>query len=169
MRIRFLALSGLALVGILGAPSMAQTSSQGSFITQESADQWRASKLVGLNVYSPDNAKIGTIREIILDRNGSAEAAVIGVGGFLGVGEKDVAVPFKSIRWSDERVGASNNRATTGTNINGNPPKTVYRGYPDHGLLSMTKDELKNAPAFHFAGDTSARDRTNNPRPNRNQ
>ena len=50
--------------------------------------------MIGLNVYNPNKERIGDISEILLDNNGNAEAAVLGVGGFLGIGTKDVAVPL---------------------------------------------------------------------------
>ena len=74
----------------------------GQFITQQSPGQWRASKLVGVDVYGTDNAKIGDLREVLVNRDGAAEAVVIGVGGFLGIGEKDVAVPFMALEWASE-------------------------------------------------------------------
>jgi sporulation protein YlmC with PRC-barrel domain len=68
------------------------------WITQEAPDQWRASKMVGLNMYNKDNEKIGDVAELILDRGGKLEAVVVGVGGFLGLGEHDVAIPFSQIK-----------------------------------------------------------------------
>ena len=53
---------------------------------------WRASKLMGLDVYNENNEKLGDVNEIILDKSGKVTAVVIGVGGFLGMGEHDVAV-----------------------------------------------------------------------------
>jgi hypothetical protein len=52
--------------------------------------QWRASKLIGLNVYNEQNEKLGGINEVLLDKSGKATGVVIGVGGFLGMGEHDV-------------------------------------------------------------------------------
>ena len=48
------------------------------------SSQWRASKLVGLNVYNEQNEKLGDISEILLDKSGKVEGVIIGVGGFLG-------------------------------------------------------------------------------------
>src|SRR5215208_8488750 len=96
------------LVGMVLATSSASAQSSstppspGPFITQQSPGQWRASKLVGVDVFGTDNAKIGDIREVLVNRDGATEAVVIGVGGFLGIGEKDVAVPFKSLEWVTE-------------------------------------------------------------------
>jgi ribosomal 30S subunit maturation factor RimM len=51
------------------------------WMTQEAAGQWRASKLIGLNVYNNDNEKIGGITELIVDRSGKLDAVVVGAGG----------------------------------------------------------------------------------------
>jgi ribosomal 30S subunit maturation factor RimM len=54
-------------------PAGAQTNSaDGQFITQQSPDQWRAYKMIGVNVYNPNNEKIGDVSEILLDKNGNA-------------------------------------------------------------------------------------------------
>ena len=60
------------------------------------AGQWRATKLDGLNVYDPSNEKIGDISELIVGRDGKIDAVVIGVGGFLGIGEHNVGGAVRS-------------------------------------------------------------------------
>src|SRR3954468_708930 len=120
----------LTATALIAAPALAQTAAPpaaqtgaGKFMTQQSATQWRASKLVGLSVYSTNNERIGDVNDVLLDRSGNAEAVVIGVGGFLGIGEKDVAVPYKSVEWkmtSDTARTSANTSAPAGTAAN--PP-----------------------------------------------
>jgi sporulation protein YlmC with PRC-barrel domain len=50
------------------------------------------------NVYDPSDVKVGEINDVLVDNDGKIGAFIIGVGGFLGIGEKDVAVPFNSVR-----------------------------------------------------------------------
>ena len=72
---------------------------------------WRASKMVGLNVYNDKNESVGSINDLLTDKSGNIKAVVIGVGGFLGVGEHLVAVPFDKIKFVSEPVaytGAAN-------------------------------------------------------------
>ena len=71
----------------------------------------------GLNVYNDANEKIGDISELLVDQTGKVEAVVIGVGGFLGMGEHDVAVPFDQIKFVNEPRAAATaaNTTTTGT------------------------------------------------------
>jgi len=172
------------LVGtaLAATPVLAQTSpappSPGQFITQQSPGQWRASKLVGIDVYGTDNAKIGDIREVLINRSGSAEAVVIGVGGFLGIGEKDVAVPFKGLEWVTEPMTPATTTLPSPVAPEGGSPVptapgtttgapgsiaerdraavAVSRGYPDRAVLRMTKADLQNAPTFRYAAETSA-------------
>lgn len=149
-------------------PAIPTVSAPGSatFMTEMRAGMWRASKLEGMDVYNNGNEKIGDISELILDQSGRVEAVVIGVGGFLGLGEHNVAVPFEQIRWSSEPVrsartsppppstaapgGAPDRGDVTGA-IRSTPGDMATRGYPDHALLNMTKEQLRAAPEFKFA------------------
>ncbi len=54
------------------------------------------------NVYDPNDSKIGEISDVLVSKEGRIEAFIVSVGGFLGVGEKDVAVPFSAIRATDK-------------------------------------------------------------------
>ena len=65
---------------------------------------WRTSKVVGLKVYNDDNSSIGSINDLLTDKSGNIKAAVVSVGGFLGVGTHLVAVPFDKIKFVNEPV-----------------------------------------------------------------
>jgi PRC-barrel domain len=77
------------------------------------------------NVYDPNQQKIGEIMDVLVSPNGQIDAAIVGVGGFLGAGEKDVAVSFSAIK----------------------PTKKNDKTYL---TLDTTKDALKNAPGFKY-------------------
>ena len=77
---------------------------------------WRASKLIGLNVYNEQNEKLGDISEILLDKSGKVDGVVIGVGGFLGMGQHDIKVDMAKLKFVDEPVRTS---ATTTTTTHG--------------------------------------------------
>ena len=106
--------------------------------------------MVGLNVYNDENEKIGSIAELIVDRSGKLDAVVVGAGGFLGLGERDVAIPYGQINWVFTPVGR-------GRSSNGVIPADTARStsdrelYPDHAVLNMTKEQLKMAPAFSYS------------------
>jgi len=147
------------------------------FITHSEPNIWRASKLVGVDVYNENRDKIGDINEVLIDGQGKIDAVVIGVGGFLGIGEHNVAVPFNSLQWSTRPINARTSTTTTvpatrpdPVTTSAVPPATApststvggastadslaigaYRGYPDHAVLpNASKDQLKAAPAFIY-------------------
>jgi sporulation protein YlmC with PRC-barrel domain len=126
------------------------------WMTQEAAGQWRTSKMIGLNVFNNSNEKIGAISELIVDRSGKLQAAVVGAGGFLGLGERDVAVPFDQIDWVSQPVASTSTTPTTTGAASNNRTEAVIdnasaRSYPDHAVLNMTKEQLKAAPEFKFS------------------
>lgn len=128
---------------------------------------WRTSKMVGLNVYNDKNEKIGSINDLLMDKGGTIKAAVIGVGGFLGVGERLIAVSFDKVKFSDEPVPSTTtsntsppaNRpassTTTGSaNKTSSEPSTTSKSnqwYPDHAVFDANKDELQKMPEFKYS------------------
>lgn len=118
------------------------------YITRNTPDVWRTTKLDGVNIYNDQNEKIGSVDEVLINRDGQVDAVVIGVGGFLGIGERDVAVPFDAIQWqmtSPATTGASSSTASSSSHSgNADAPK---RGV----LPGASKDQLKNAPEFKYA------------------
>jgi sporulation protein YlmC with PRC-barrel domain len=124
-------------------------------------DMWRSSKLIGLNVYNDQNEKLGDISEILLDKSGKVDGVVIGVGGFLGMGQHDIKVGMSKLKFVHEPVRTSSTTtSTTGSAATGtaNRPATTTttsttksKWYPDHAVLSgATKDALKNMAEFKF-------------------
>ncbi|MGE3832121.1 MAG: PRC-barrel domain-containing protein [Parvibaculaceae bacterium] len=83
-----------------------------------------ASNFIGSTVYSTANENVGDINDLVFDADSKVNAAVIGVGGFLGMGEKDVAVPLDKITVSKDENGA-----------------IKY-------VISATREQLDAAPAF---------------------
>jgi sporulation protein YlmC with PRC-barrel domain len=132
-------------------------------------DNWRASKVVGVSVYNDNNESLGSISDLLMDKSGNIKAVVIGVGGFLGVGEHLVAIPFDKIKFVNEPVaytgvaGAPNAPggrpapATTTGAATANPPPAAATTaksnpwYPDHAVFNATKDELKAMPEFKYS------------------
>lgn len=148
-------LTAAALAVALATPAFAQTpgmqpsqkSSTDKFVQKQQATDWRGSKLIGATVYGGDNASIGEINDVLIGNDGAIRAAVIGVGGFLGVSEKNVAVPFDALK------------------ITGKPDSSSIQKI----TASYTKDELKAAPAFAYAdtvgSQTTGSGLTSPPRP----
>jgi sporulation protein YlmC with PRC-barrel domain len=163
--------AGLAASALLATVAFAQTPTTSSSSNMAPAasnssyqGNWRASKLAGLSVYNNNNESIGSINDLLMDKSGNIKAVVIGVGGFLGVGEHLVAVAFDKVKFVDEPVaftGASNtpmNRpaspTTTGSAGTNTPPASASKPnpwYPDHAVFNATKDELKAMPEFKYS------------------
>jgi hypothetical protein len=141
------------------APAAAPSQSMGQtgqikYITQNSPNLWRASKLDGVGVYNEQNEKIGDITEVLLDRQGKVEAVVIGVGGFLGLGQRDVAVPFDALEWqmSDrDSVAGMTTRSTTTTTTTTGAASTDAGAVRPADRAAAPADQMAAAPADRSA------------------
>jgi len=107
-------------------PSTGQASTgKADFVASQKPDQWVASKFKGTDVLGADNQKIGDISDILFDKTGKIEAFVVSVGGFLGVGAKEVALAPSSFDVVPGQNGAADKLKT-----------------------SMSKDQLQQAQNF---------------------
>ncbi len=129
--------------------------------------KWRASKLMGVDIYGADDKKVGDVTEVIFDKQGKIEMVTVGVGGFLGIGSKDVAIPFDQVTWSDQPMASAAPAPAGGAGTGGSAggmsgagtsaaPSTASAPkepamYPDHGKITMTKEQLSAAPAVTYA------------------
>src|SRR5215471_4955426 len=75
-------------------PAVTSKPGDSQIVNAQSKDEWLASKLKGMTVLGSDDQKIGSIVDILLDKTGHAKAFVVGVGGVLGLGAKEVAVDW---------------------------------------------------------------------------
>ena len=135
------------------APSATTTPStapgDAKFINSQNADQWLSSSFIGVDVIGPDDAKIGDVADILFDKNGNIVGYVVGVGGFLGIGAKNVALAPSSF----QVVPASTGSATTGS--------ASSTGSDDVKLkLNMTKDQLQQAASFESKRDQDSKARS---------
>ena len=76
-----------------------------STLTQMPATEMKAEELVGTTVYGANDENIGEIGDIVLTQDGKVDAVIIDVGGFLGVGEKPVAVGFDNLAFMADKDG----------------------------------------------------------------
>ncbi|WP_298245298.1 PRC-barrel domain-containing protein [uncultured Bradyrhizobium sp.] len=131
--------------------------------TTTASGQWRTSKMDGLKVYNEANENIGTISDLLMDKSGDIKIAVIGVGGFLGMGEHLVAVPYEKLKFVNEAVASTTTTKPATTTTTGaatgtadtKPAATTTsstsKWYPDHAVFNASKDELKNMPEFKYS------------------
>lgn len=78
--------------------SKMDSASNVQFLNEQNDSDWLATDLIGKNVVNNDNESIGDVNNLVTDRDGKIVAILIGAGGFLGIGEKDVAVRFEDIK-----------------------------------------------------------------------
>lgn len=114
----------MAVVAIFTFPAFAATNVE--MMRQMPSDSVTVTDWYKQDVYDPNNNKIGEVMDVLVDKSGKVTSLIVGVGGFLGAGEKDVAVPFDAVKV---------------TNKNNSKWRLV---------MSTTKDDLKNAPGFKY-------------------
>lgn len=107
------------------APGAAMPGASARFITAAQSTHWIASRMDDADVYNGRDEKIGDVEDLIATDAGQVEAVVISVGGFLGLGERYVAVPMSAVRVTRERD-------TTRV------------------MLDMTREQLREAPEFRY-------------------
>ena len=110
------------------APASTVSAGSAQFVNTQKPDQWLASKFKGTDVIGADNEKIGDVSDILFDKTGKIEAFIVSVGGFLGMGAKDVALAPAAFE------------VVTGDKSKNESDKLK--------LASMTKDQLKQAANF---------------------
>ena len=173
------ALAGTALLATVASAqtpaattSRTNTASSDTVSSSQLQGDWRASKVVGLSVYNDNNEKLGSINDLLMDKGGNIKAVVLGVGGFLGMGEHLVAVPLDKVKFSsepiaytgtasnsapggerqhDEAAGCNSATSTTTGSAGGAAATKSNPWYPDHAVFGATKDELKAMPEFKYS------------------
>ena len=114
------AIVAASALAALGSAAYAATT-----MTAAPPESWTVTNYYKQNVYDPKEAKIGTVDDVLVDKSGKVNGLVVGVGGFLGAGEKDVIVPFTAV-------------------------KTEKKDDKWWLTLDETKDSLKDAPGLKY-------------------
>ena len=112
-------------IGPLLAVAMVTGAFAATTVLKEGPTGWTVTNYYKQAVYDPKESKIGDIDDVLVDKSGKITGLVIGVGGFLGAGEKDVIVPFTAV-------------------------KTTKKNDKWWLTLDETKDDLKGAPGFKY-------------------
>ncbi|SDB15703.1 PRC-barrel domain-containing protein [Bauldia litoralis] len=137
---KLLATTAMVAVTATGAyvvtpsPYAAAATMASGYVQQIDTTDHYASDIIGSTVYSSaeaDGEAIGDVNDLVVAPDGGIAAVVIGVGGFLGIGEKDVAVPFDRLTWRTDEDGET---------------------WP---VLAATQEELESAPAFERDAQTA--------------
>ena len=161
---RLLAAASIAALAVVSTAVAQDTKSTTTTTTHATAatekmdlkGTWRSSKLMGLDVYNRADEKLGDINEILLDKDGKVKAVVIGVGGFLGMGEHDIAVSMDKLKFMEEphksaKAARADGKATTGSSSPQARRDAATDWVPDHAVMDATKDQLKAMPQFRYS------------------
>ena len=174
MNTKFFVVGAIAAALVAGT-AMAQTPTaatrgeiNSTSVNQAYKGQWRLYKMIGLDVYNQNDEKIGDISELLVDQTGKIQTAILGVGGFLGVGERLVSVNFDQLKFVNQPVElkiASSTPATAAPTKNSDIATQTTTGtattartarnaneqwYPDHAVINITADQLKAMPRFDY-------------------
>ena len=147
------------------APAPVQPAAKADAMPKLSAPHWRSSKMIGVAIYNEQNERLGDINEILLDSSGKLLGYVVGVGGFLGMGEHDIFVEPAKIKFVNEPVRTASTtpaRTDAPARKDGEPMTTRPASstqaraateiwYPDHGVMAGTKDQLKALHQFKYS------------------
>ena len=101
------------------------------FVTQQLDSEWLARVFIGQAVHNVAGETVGDINDLVFDRKGQISTAVIGVGGFLSMGEKSVGVPFGSLTY---KLGSNGERVI---------------------VVALSKEDLTQAPSFKSTEKTA--------------
>jgi sporulation protein YlmC with PRC-barrel domain len=137
MKLQILTLAGA--LALTTAPPFGQALAQHagsagattSFVTQQPASEWLTRVFIGQAVHNAAGETVGDIKDLVFNRKGQISTVVIGVGGFLSVGEKSVGIPFDALTFN---VGKSGERVI---------------------VVALSKDALVQAPEFKATEKTT--------------
>jgi len=123
-----------ALTLAAGGPAWAETAKPvgaDQFVTNQPAGEWLARVILGATVQNDAGETVGDVNDLVFTRTGQISTVVLGVGGFLGMGEKDVAVPYTALSFKTDKDGG----------------RVI--------VVGLSKDVLTSAPAFKATEKTT--------------
>lgn len=119
------------IAGLAVTPALLGSSANAlSFVKTQATGEQSTQGLIGLRVENAAGDKLGDINYLVVDNAGKVTTAVVGVGGFLGVGEKNVGIPFEEVKFSDK----------DGDRI---------------AIIDASKDTLSSAPSYVWTEEDS--------------
>jgi sporulation protein YlmC with PRC-barrel domain len=130
----------------------ADAAGSATYLTEQAENQISVNDFLGQAIYTADNQSIGDINDLLVQDDGGVVAAVVGVGGFLGIGEKNVAIPFDKITITRETATGDAADAAA----DGETKAEVVAEAEVRLTTTETADSLKNAPEFKTLDDQAA-------------
>ena len=130
------------------------------YITRQTPTDWTAEALIGRTVQNAQGDKLGDINNVIINEKGDVVAVVIGVGGFLGIGEKNVGVPFDALDF--RTVDPADTPVVKTKDQKAEEKKDAMAARFDsehenmHIVLNTTKEDLEAAPTFAWLDEQTS-------------
>ena len=127
------------------------------YVTRQAPTDWSAEALIGRTVENTKGENLGDINNVVLNEKGDVVAVTIGVGGFLGLGEKDVGVPFDALEFRTEKDITEQSTDTKAKESKEEQAEEARearaaRYDTEHAdiqvILDATREQLESAPAF---------------------
>jgi sporulation protein YlmC with PRC-barrel domain len=154
----------MGTTGTTAQDTSGATSGNATYLTEQAENHISVNDFMGQSIYTSDDESIGDINDLLVDKDGGIVAAVVGVGGFLGIGEKDVAIPFENITITREMDDAAATTTTDGTATTGTTATTDTTGANVEQVADAevrlttteTAESLRNAPEFRTLDDQAA-------------
>ena len=131
------------------------------YITRQAPTDWTAEALIGRTVENANGDNLGEINNVIINEKGDVVAVVIGVGGFLGIGEKNVGVPFDELDFKTaEAMKDRTDNTTREEKAEQKKDSLAARFDTEHQdiriVLNTTKEDLEAAPAFAWLDEQNS-------------
>jgi putative membrane protein len=131
-----------------------------NYLTRQAPTDWTAEALIGRTVENSNGDNLGEINNVIINEQGNVVAAVIGVGGFLGIGEKNVAVPFDALEFRTVDPAAARQDKPREEKLEQKRDAAEARFDSEHEdmhiVLNTTKEDLEAAPEFAWLDEQGA-------------
>ena len=143
-------------------------------MTRQAPTDWSAEALIGRTVENTKGENLGDINNVVLNEKGDVVAVTIGVGGFLGLGEKDVGVPFDALEFRTEKTIAEQSADTKPKESKEERAEEARearaaRYDTEHAniqvILDATREQLESAPAFVWLDQQNTNEKKNEPVP----
>jgi sporulation protein YlmC with PRC-barrel domain len=116
---------------LLARPSESAQANGPKFLSKQESTDLLASNLIGQSIYNSRDETVGDLNDLVTDENGKVVAVLVGSGGFLGLGEKNVALDFKDLRFARDEDG--------NIKVIANVTKEMLASAPDYQTLAEQK------------------------------
>jgi opacity protein-like surface antigen len=136
------------------------STSKVNYLTRQAPTDWTAEALIGRTVENRNGDNLGEINNVVINENGNVVAVVVGVGGFLGIGEKDVGVPFDVLEFRTDAQMDRSDSASTADRAERRADDRNARFDTEHDnmriVLTTSKEDLEAAPDYAWLDEQAA-------------